>query len=110
MTRHSPIAIQPVALALLVDLGETFVDGAPDQQRYESALDHVRSELEGAGHTVAELLGAGPVAVNHAIIEASETLDGKLALTIVWDDQTETVEIVGKKAARALGYRYPEKT
>lgn len=44
----------------------------------------------------------------HKIIEASETLDGKLALTIEWADGTETREIVSENAARGLGYHYPD--
>jgi hypothetical protein len=46
--------------------------------------------------------------MQHKIIEAADTLDGGLALTIEWPDGKETIELVSENAARILGYVYPD--
>lgn len=42
------------------------------------------------------------------ILEAADTLDMRIALTIQWSPEDETVEIVSEQTATLLGYSYPE--
>lgn len=51
-----PVAIDPHHLATLIQIAETFAEGAPNEKRFFQAIDYARAELEGAGHDVEELI------------------------------------------------------